>query len=119
VELELKASDKPKSKRFVKPTPEEAEAYAREIGFPIEQGAFLGEHFIDFYAARGWKLSGKPMKDWKACVRTWFGNYKANNPDFVPVPQVSEAEKAKNKAAREKLRKQGHQNNNDLFGDNK
>ena len=29
------------------------------------------ERFIDFYASKGWKVGNQPMKDWKACVRTW------------------------------------------------
>ena len=30
------------------------------------------EAFWDYYEANGWKQGGKaPIKDWKACVRTW------------------------------------------------
>ena len=27
---------------------------------------------MDFYDANGWKVGKKPMKDWKAAVRTWL-----------------------------------------------
>ena len=29
------------------------------------------ERFVDFYAAKGWKIGKESMKDWKAAVRTW------------------------------------------------
>ena len=29
------------------------------------------QRFIDFYTSKGWKVGNQPMKDWKACVRTW------------------------------------------------
>ncbi len=56
------------SKRFVKPTPQEVEAYAAEIGFRRPN---LGPAFCDFYEAGGWKIGPRPMKDWRAAVRTW------------------------------------------------
>ena len=27
--------------------------------------------FVDFYAAKGWRVGRQPMRDWKAAVRTW------------------------------------------------
>lgn len=56
------------SKRFVKPTPHEVEAYAAEIGYVRPN---LGPAFCDHYEAGGWKIGTKPMKDWRAAVRTW------------------------------------------------
>ena len=51
----------------IPPSLEEVIAYCRERGNTISP-----EHFIDYYAARGWKLgSGQKMKDWKAAIRTW------------------------------------------------
>ena len=29
------------------------------------------DKFIDFYESKGWLIGKNPMKDWKACVRTW------------------------------------------------
>ncbi|MCM1008861.1 MAG: replisome organizer [Ruminococcus flavefaciens] len=54
------------AKRFTPPTVEEVQAYCQERGNNIDP-----EHFVDFYASKGWKVGSNPMKDWKACVRTW------------------------------------------------
>lgn len=48
------------------PTVEEVAAYCRERGNSVD-----AERFVDFYASKGWKVGNQPMKDWKACVRTW------------------------------------------------
>lgn len=32
------------------------------------------EQFMNFYQSNGWKVGKNPMKDWKACVRTWETN---------------------------------------------
>ena len=53
-------------RRFVKPSVEEAEAYARSIDFEMD-----GEEFVDHYESKGWCIGKTPMKDWKAAVRTW------------------------------------------------
>jgi hypothetical protein len=64
--------DKPKSTKqsnaFVKPTLEEVREYIVEGKRGIDPQAF-----IDHYDANGWVQGkgGKPVKDWKACVRTW------------------------------------------------
>ena len=59
-----------KNGRFHPPTITEIDEYALEIKANID-----GNNFIDYYQARGWKLSGgNPMKDWKAAVRTWKRN---------------------------------------------
>ena len=55
-----------KSKRFVKPTLEDVQAYCQE-----RQNNVDPESFIDFYESKGWKVGNQPMKDWKAAVRTW------------------------------------------------
>lgn len=49
-----------------RPTVEEVAAYCRERGNRVD-----AERFVDFYASKGWKVGNQPMKDWKACVRTW------------------------------------------------
>lgn len=69
------AEEKPKGKRFKKPTPEEVQAYCDERKNGID-----GEYFCSYYQAREWFLSkGNKMKDWKAAVRTWEGNRKEWN----------------------------------------
>jgi uncharacterized protein YdaU (DUF1376 family) len=60
---------KPKSKLFIKPTIQEIKDYCFERKNNVNP-----ESFINYYEARGWKLKGIQMKDWKACVRTWEGN---------------------------------------------
>ncbi len=54
------------TKKFVKPTLEEIAAYCNERGNKISV-----QHFFDYYEANGWKIGRNPMKDWKACIRTW------------------------------------------------
>jgi len=54
------------STRFSKPTVEEVKAYCLERNNTIDP-----QNFIDYYESCGWKIGNKPMKDWKACVRTW------------------------------------------------
>ena len=67
-----KAPSEPKEKRprFVPPTVEEVEAYAREAGLTMDC-----KRFHDHFTSNGWKVGGKaPMKDWKASVRNWARN---------------------------------------------
>ena len=54
------------AKRFTPPTVEEVAAYCKERNNGIDP-----QHFVDYYAARGWRLKTGIMRDWKACVRTW------------------------------------------------
>ena len=56
--------------RFVPPTVEEVAAYCKERNHGID-----AQHFVDYYSANGWvQGKGKPIKDWKAAVRTWERN---------------------------------------------
>lgn len=58
------------SKRFLKPTVEDVRAYCTERKNTVDP-----EQFYDYYEANGWTQGkGKPIKDWKACVRTWEKN---------------------------------------------
>lgn len=55
------------SKKFKKPTLEEVKEYCLERNNQVD-----AEQFIDFYESKGWVVGkNSPMKDWKACVRTW------------------------------------------------
>lgn len=67
VEIEIEG-DSPitRAKRFTPPTIADVEAYCRERGNNVD-----AQHFVDFYASKGWKVGNQPMKDWKASVRTW------------------------------------------------
>ena len=55
-----------KRKVFTKPTVEEVKAYCDE-----RKNNVNADKFIDFYESKGWLIGKNPMKDWKACVRTW------------------------------------------------
>ncbi len=55
---------------FQPPTVEEVAAYCAERKNKIDP-----ETFVDFYTTNGWvQGKNKPVKDWKACVRTWENN---------------------------------------------
>lgn len=62
----------PKRACFVPPGVDEVQVYCQERGNGIDPASF-----VDYYAARGWKLNGgQTMKDWKAAVRTWERRHK-------------------------------------------
>lgn len=48
------------------PTVDDVRAYCMERGNHVDP-----ERFVDFYTAKGWRVGNQPMRDWKACVRTW------------------------------------------------
>lgn len=60
-------ADKPPRTRFSPPSLEDVRAYCVERGNTVD-----AERFCDYYAANGW-VQGKckPIKDWRATVRTW------------------------------------------------
>ena len=64
-----KVKDKVKVKRFVKPTVYDIEEYC--IG---RNNSVDSQKFYDYYSSNGWRVGKNPMKDWKACVRTWEKN---------------------------------------------
>lgn len=55
------------------PTTEEVEAYCRERGNDID-----ASRFVDYYAVSGWKRGGKSIEDWRALIRLWEQNGRAN-----------------------------------------
>lgn len=59
-------------KRFTPPSVDEVAAYCRERGNAVD-----AQRLVDFYEASGWMRGKTPIRDWKACVRTWERN--ANN----------------------------------------
>lgn len=67
--------DKAKRKRFVAPTIDEVRDYCNENGYRID-----AEAFVDHYQSVGWKVGNKPMRDWKAAVRTWVRRDKERMP---------------------------------------
>ena len=61
-----KGVQKKTASRFSPPTPDEVNEYCKERNNGVD-----GNHFVDYYASKGWKIGNSPMKDWKAAVRTW------------------------------------------------
>lgn len=69
------------NKRFVPPAVDEVRAYCEERGNNVD-----AESFVDYYTSTGWLVGKKPMKDWKAAVRTWERNERRQDnarPDTV------------------------------------
>ena len=60
-----------KKKTFSKPSVEEVREYCQQRKNSVDP-----ETFVDFYESKGWKVGKNPMKDWKACVRTWEKSWK-------------------------------------------
>lgn len=76
VELNQPENQKAPAKRKKPPSVDEVKAYVKEIDAGIDPNSF-----VDYYEARGWKLKGgDPVKDWKACVRTWMRNGFSQKP---------------------------------------
>ena len=69
---------------FAPPTVLEVADYCTERKNNVD-----AEAFVNFYTANGWvQGKGKPIKDWKAAVRTWERNTKKpNNTKWQPKEQ--------------------------------
>jgi hypothetical protein len=75
-EESIKKETKAKKERtkFVAPTLDEVAAYCRERSNGIDPEAFLAH-----YEANGWVQGrGKPIKSWKAAMRTWEARRRAD-----------------------------------------
>jgi len=73
--------EKPKAKRFVKPTPVDiAEYMDKKAGLGIKA---MGEanSFYDFYESKGWLVGRNKMKCWKSAVRNWLKGYLKDTVD--------------------------------------
>lgn len=55
--------------RFTVPTIDEVVAYCGE-----RQNGIDPQRFLDHYAAKGWMMGRSPVRDWRACIRTWEAN---------------------------------------------
>ena len=66
--------EKAKTKRFVQPTYTEVLEYCQSRNNFVE-----AQRFIDFYKSNGWKVGKNKMKCWKAAVRNWEKNSKADH----------------------------------------
>jgi len=59
---------------FVPPSEDEVRAYCQERGNTIDPALFISS-----YQSTGWRVGHKPMKDWRAAIRTWERRQKINN----------------------------------------
>lgn len=85
---------KPSRAHFTPPSIEEVRAYCEERHNGVD-----AQRFHDFYSANGWVQGrGKPVKDWKACVRTWETKGNAHN---ATPQQANTADAIKERRERE------------------
>jgi len=74
--INIKEKERYKEKeKFEKPEEWEVEqTYFAELdGKPSEEECVIfAKQFISFYESKGWKVGNNPMKNWRACVRTWI-----------------------------------------------
>lgn len=62
-------------RRFTPPTIEDVEGYIKQQGYSVD-----AEAFVDYYGSQKWKkANGRPVTDWKACLRTWERKDKERN----------------------------------------
>jgi hypothetical protein len=62
---------------------EEVKEYCQEKGSNINP-----ETFFNFYEAKGWVIGKSPVKDWKACLRTWETKNKQNSGGTDPYANL-------------------------------
>ena len=60
------------TKRFKPPTVAEISEYCKDRGNGVD-----ANRFVDFYESKGWMVGKNKMKCWKAAVRNWERNNKA------------------------------------------
>ena len=74
---------------FLKPAIQEIKDYCLERNNIVN-----AEKFFNYYEANGWKVGKNPMKDWKACVRTWesnnFNNNQGETKRFMTAQEIKE-----------------------------
>jgi hypothetical protein len=52
-----------------RPTLDEVREYCKERGNAVDP-----EKWFNYYESNGWRVGKNPMRDWRACVRTWEKN---------------------------------------------
>ncbi len=64
------------NKGFTPPSVDEVDAYCKERSNGIN-----AQDFVDYYASQKWKkANGRPVADWKACVRQWESKRRDQEP---------------------------------------
>lgn len=71
--------------KFSPPTADEVKAYASDKGLTLD-----ADRFVDFYAAKGWKVGNTPMKDWRAAARNWARDDLARAAPAARQPKVTQ-----------------------------
>lgn len=71
--------------KFSPPTADEVKAYASDKGLTLD-----ADRFVDFYAAKGWKVGNTPMKDWRAAARNWARDDRARAAPAARQPKVTQ-----------------------------
>jgi hypothetical protein len=83
VQTPVPEEEKPKQKRFVKPTLQEiTEVMAVKIrekyGSNVQDALIndQAENFLNYYESNGWRVGKNPMKNWHCAVANWIKNIK-------------------------------------------
>jgi hypothetical protein len=83
VQTPVPEEEKPKQKRFVKPTLQEVtEVMAVKIrekyGSNVQDALIndQAENFLNYYESNGWRVGKNPMKNWHCAVANWIKNIK-------------------------------------------
>lgn len=78
--------DKKKSTRKARPTREEVREYCLE-----RKNTVNPDQFFDYYESQKWKkANGRPVEDWKACVRTWECREKEREKERPTIKAVKQ-----------------------------
>ena len=99
------SKDNNNNKRFIKPTVEQIQEYIDSRHTNVD-----AERFFDYYESNGWKVGKNPMKDWKACVRTWeknSGHTSQKQVDTLPTYDSSKNKQLSSKEENELLKLMG------------
>lgn len=106
--IEIKKERNKEIKNNIRPSIEEVEAYCSERGNRVDP-----QKWFDYYSSNGWKVGKNPMKDWKACVRTWERNTnvsttpRRNESDTLPTYSTDRNKSLSNEDEQELLKLMG------------
>lgn len=67
---------------FEKPSLQEVLEYCSERNSPVE-----AQEFLDYQESSGWMVGTKPMKDWRAAIRTYENLLKKRRQEAKPKPR--------------------------------
>lgn len=96
---EIEEIKEPKKDKNNRPTVDDVRSYCLERKNGIDP-----ERFWNYYESVGWKIGGKsPVRDWKACVRTWERKDNPRPVDTLPVYSTEKNTEMDGKEAEELL----------------